>query len=202
MRFFRDDESITLPVRWYFTKPDAQWVGVENTFDSRNWYLGEPATWPLLGEVQGAPRTWVDGVNPCISGLGPFGSAEQWADGALASEAIAEDPCKGPLVQPFGEFGCFFEYGGGGFPGIRWSPDLWYSDVVPFPGWWLTLQANAKGPGCCFERQGDFFLSDGPPAFNPLPFGQPVMITADGGCFDVHYSADGLPPFQWRVACS
>lgn len=62
MNFFRDGFR-AVPVRWFFAAPTAQLFPGISTFKSANWDSDKNATWPLLGEVQGAPRRWDNGNN-------------------------------------------------------------------------------------------------------------------------------------------
>jgi hypothetical protein len=201
-RFFKDDTTVELPIQWYFTDPGAEWIGKQNVFNARTWYGDDPSQWPLLGEVQGAPRTWVDGAVPCVSSLGPFGSDDQWDHGALLSDALVDDPCKGPIVQPFGENGFFVEEAGGGLPGVRDTPDRWYAQSAAFATSFYTLTRSSAGAGCCFASQGTLDITDGPPAFNSQGFGPFGIIPGVGDCFELHYVGDTWPIVDFRVACS
>jgi hypothetical protein len=192
MRFFKDDQSIILPVRWYFTDPAAEWVGFSNGFDSRNWYLDSPEQWPDIGEVQGAPRRWVDGKNPCVSNRGPIGSSDQWADGALVSERVDVDPCRGPLVQGYPNFQPQFTWFGGQFPCTQVAPDKWAANVTL--GLWLVLQKVSDDPACCMRATGRVYQSSGPPLYADDLFAPLFIVESISGCNGMFYSPDGQPP--------
>lgn len=65
MRFYPDRPDVLTPIQWYFTDPDAPWIGKENVFNSRVWYDGEE--WdapPVLGEDMESARHFVSGLKP------------------------------------------------------------------------------------------------------------------------------------------
>jgi hypothetical protein len=176
MRFFKDDEFLELPVRWYFTDPAAEWVGFENVFNSRNWYLTDVEEWPTMGEVQGAPRPWADGVGLCAGHPGPFGTALEWSEGSYLVNRIAANPCLAPI--------------GFGFPirNLKFSPllqptvvairdgDNWYGPYWATPGEFITYTAQ-PGAACCQERSAVMNITDGPPAFNVIQACDPTDIS-------------------------
>lgn len=95
VRFFKDSEETT-DIQWYFTK--KPWLDVPTTFSSRNW-VSENGQWaPLIGEVCGAERKWVNGKPPrgARQDGEPQGSAEEWAEGCTL--ATTED--QGILLEP------------------------------------------------------------------------------------------------------
>jgi hypothetical protein len=163
MRFFENDLTIETPVKWYFTSPDAKWCGLPNVFNSRNWY-GGTIGWPLLGEVEGAARPWSNGSGGCQTGKGPFGSEDQWLEGASTSEAVDSTPCAvGPgLGMP--TVTAFFTTPGHNFFATKWSDDIWYAPLPGHAGHFLTI-TPLGGPFCCFARGAVVSCTSGPPDF-------------------------------------
>lgn len=70
MRFYPDRPDIAVPVQWYFVPESNGYLPHANVFTSRVWYDNSGQTWPLLGEVDGAPRQWVNGAPPEV--MAPF----------------------------------------------------------------------------------------------------------------------------------
>lgn len=85
MRFFSDSDEET-PVEWYFAAPNAAALGLPTLFGSRAWeYTTELP--PAVGEQNA--RSWRGGLPPGTVGRGGLcGSADQWANGALASDPL------------------------------------------------------------------------------------------------------------------
>lgn len=147
MRFFRDSLSTATPVRWYFLPEGSQWVGLENVFNSRNWY-GGTQFWPDLGEVEGSPRTWVDGSGAPALGGGPFGDADQWQDGAYLADAINYNACFGPRIPPWIEVGWYRPPFAN--PPIRVSPTVWAVPMQTFGGRFVYAVGTRQGlPRAC-----------------------------------------------------
>lgn len=168
MRFFRDDLSIETSVDWYFTEPDAKWIGLSNVFNSRNWY-GGTIDWPLLGEVEGADRPWRDGSGLPVGDLGPYGTADQWDDGAYVADALEETPCPGPpppLCQVPATTAGFVQHTGG--PIMPWNlegPYIATQDNIDPSVWWTDV---VKGPCGNLARSMDLRLTSGPPNFTEV----------------------------------
>lgn len=53
-------------VQWFFVDSTTPQGPLPTVFTCRNWYLGSPQAWPLLGEVEDSPRTWVNGAAPAV----------------------------------------------------------------------------------------------------------------------------------------
>jgi hypothetical protein len=101
MRFYPDNPGLLTDVAWFFTDPDAPYVGVPNSFDSRNWYGGVPY-WPAIGEVEGATRQWSNGFTLYPADDIPVvGDKEWWIDGVDSSQQTPTPPC-GPPIQRCG----------------------------------------------------------------------------------------------------
>jgi hypothetical protein len=64
VRFYPDRPDVLVKVRWYFVPPDSPKLAYPNVFTPRTWSDGSGMTWPLLGEVNGAPREWTRGDPP------------------------------------------------------------------------------------------------------------------------------------------
>lgn len=112
MRLFANDDTIKTPVRWFFLDDDVQTLPYPNMFTSANW-RDRFDEWPILGEVAGSPREWVDGSGPAaqLSRL-PCGPKTAWAEG--------EAEFTGPLTD-------VLEWGipsACSIPGARVCPDL------------------------------------------------------------------------------
>lgn len=90
-RFFADRPDIVSTVVWQWCEPDAPPLPYDNVFTARTWYDNFPTSWPLLGEVDGAPRVWRNGdaVGP-LPRLAPCGQQAAFINGvpyALANSA-------------------------------------------------------------------------------------------------------------------
>lgn len=66
MRFFKDND-LEIDVRWFFTGEDTPFIQGGTIFGSGNW-ASEFADWRGPGEVQDAPREWVNGSPPTFDG--------------------------------------------------------------------------------------------------------------------------------------
>jgi len=209
MRFFKDDVSKETPIVWCFTAPNAQWCGMPNIFNSRNWYLGEP-TWPELGEVQGAARTWSDGTGCCNPAVGVVGTADQWENGALFAEHLTEPPCAGPEVLgfPLETFNVVVQ---GNFCIGVYDPvaDVWSADLAPIgvTGYFWTL-FPVKGGACCFARAAQQAITTGPPnytVYSPSVVGEidPVFDPTQSCSlmFYFWYAFGFSIPFNVTVSC-
>jgi hypothetical protein len=165
-RFFKDDPTIEHFVEWYFTDPGAKWVGLENQFNARTWYGGY-TDWPELGEIEGAPRTWVDGSGECRGNVGPFGTSDQWADGAYKVDALVADPCpRPPDALGFSEIGTNITVGMSLSREMVRYGDNWslpYPDPVSGPDW-FTVTATSQAV-CCFPRGTTVAITGPPPGF-------------------------------------
>jgi hypothetical protein len=167
MRFFKDDLTIELPVKWYFTDPAAEWVGFANVFNSRNWYLTDADTWPDLGEVQGALRPWADGSGLCPGRPGPFGTDLEWDDGAYTTDVIASNPCFGARDHmAFGTFRMEATFCHQLTVDMVLYGDVWsipYPDPVAGPDWLTAFPVDE--PQCCFARGAKVAITGPPPGF-------------------------------------
>jgi len=64
MRFYPDRPDVQVPTRWFFCNEDARTLKTPTVFSSRNWSDKRADFIPLLGEVDGAEREWVNGAGP------------------------------------------------------------------------------------------------------------------------------------------
>jgi hypothetical protein len=165
-RMFRDDLTIETEITWEFTDPNAKWCGFSNVFNARTWYDGQE-DWPELGEIEGAPRIWVDGSGACFSGRGPFGTEDQWDNGAYVEDALTDDPCPAPIGLGWGSHACDVSFAGGVSTEMTFYGDHW-SGVYPLdmPNW-LTYRKTGP-PCCCCEGSGTLYVTDGPPNFTVI----------------------------------
>jgi hypothetical protein len=152
MRFDPKNPGLTQLVDWYFTDDNAPWVGLENAFNSRNWYGGVNG-WPEIGEVQGSPRPWRDGSScPQVLESKPTGSAEEWKNGTTSF--LAGPPCTCPC-QYIPTLGAgfvdippllpTFNLGGGDIAAAL--------DLVTFAFFWVAI---GTGVECCHTGQEGF----------------------------------------------
>ena len=90
MRFFPDRPDVLTPVEWFWADADAPWLPFPNTFTSRNW-ANKLEPWPVLGEVQGAPRPWRSGKTRRFElNRSPCGEPGWFVDGVpFAARAVA-----------------------------------------------------------------------------------------------------------------
>jgi hypothetical protein len=192
MRFNEGDPSSDVPIDWYFTKPDAKWIGFPNVFNSRNWYRGVPF-WPDIGEIEGAMRPWRSGTGLSCSGdLHVSGTAAKWLHGEPSSEFIFDPPCSCPelicqdaatetgfvnergVILPW-QFPTFFN------AQSQVDPAVFYTDMP------VTL-CPSGGP------RMNLFLTDGPPTFNVLsPIDAVNIINGDFGFYKVPVTSPHLP---------
>jgi hypothetical protein len=178
-RFFRDDLTAETPITWYFTDPAAKWVGFPNIFNARTWY-GGVSPWPDLGEIEDADRAYELGdANPGRRG-GPFGTAEQWDNGAIIEEALDISPCSSPVCFPFPDFGGTTQaLPNPPLPLLPFSADRYYWPNDTYrPGTFWVVEAGTGGPCCYLPRNAGYRLTDGPPAFNDVPLGPGQLIEA------------------------
>jgi hypothetical protein len=91
MRFFPDNPEVTTRVRWYFTLPGARFFPVPTSFGSRNWFPTK-TNWPLIGEVEGATRQWVNGQPPAVYPGNMFVGPLQYFRGGVPGPAGGAPP--------------------------------------------------------------------------------------------------------------
>jgi hypothetical protein len=165
--FFRDDPENIQDIEWYFTAPDAPWIGKENIFNARTWYGGVD-DWPEIGEVQDAPRLYSKGGNTRTGS--PHGTDDQWEHGAYVEDAVPSDPCGGSGMR-----GLAFPGLGSGWaenfheplnPVLFFSPTIAYFEDPENPGFFWTFRRNDLMHPCGFAAGSDMSITDGPPDFN------------------------------------
>lgn len=97
--FFAEGQTTPSRIRWYFVDQATPSLPFPTIFTSNEW-LDEPEGDQALGEVPGAPRTWVDGTPPFpVAGGTPCGTANDFAGGAPW-------PFPGATVNVFGGLAC------------------------------------------------------------------------------------------------
>lgn len=82
MRFYSERTDVQVWVRWFFVPHNTPACPHVTTFNSRNWLDDERDPWPAMGEVEGAPREFVDGSAPAqVLALRPCGPVSAFTVG-------------------------------------------------------------------------------------------------------------------------
>jgi hypothetical protein len=174
MRFFPDRPDVLTTVDWYFTddtaatgNPGIAWIGTPNVFNSRNWYKGT-INWPMLGEVEGSPRTWRDGSFPvAMNGGGRVGEPDVWDNGVPFNQAVPDSPCGAPCQAFHGPPVLLSLLDGVGFRNlVQWpfgTRPFYVQDPVKPALWWTITHTLTP----CGDTGASAFvhLSNGPPNF-------------------------------------